>query len=273
MLAALDQSRVWYGLFRVTEQIDKTTAVKFGFFKLLFPTIKTLWKAKLSTHRGFVVDLFAPFHAEFDGDSPSDLSVEIIMNKISSASGQKSNVVGEEELLKENKRKADYETSRTAHLAAGPQVVTEATAISFEDEDAFKSAVAAVRSDSDDTTWMLSTLDGKVLKVGGTGSGDPVEEVKDSLPSSSIAFALIRVTDQYDESTTIKFVYIKWKPDSISPQVKSLFATMKGAIDPLFEPYHTDISASAPEDITAKIITEKVQAAAGTKNNVKAVDA
>jgi hypothetical protein len=45
-------------------------------------SIKPTQRARVSTHRGFVVDAFSPFHCEFNIGSPDEFSEEICMSKI-----------------------------------------------------------------------------------------------------------------------------------------------------------------------------------------------
>ena len=59
---------------RCAEVIDKSTTVKFCLVKMIGGGVPTMFKAKISTHKGFVDRLFAPIHTEFLHDSIKDFT-------------------------------------------------------------------------------------------------------------------------------------------------------------------------------------------------------
>ena len=56
--AALDPNQPQYALFRTTEQIDKTTAVRFSFLRIVPTTLPPSKKAMIGTNGGFISELF-----------------------------------------------------------------------------------------------------------------------------------------------------------------------------------------------------------------------
>lgn len=83
----LDDSAVGYGLVRFIEQIDQSETVKFCFVNWVGDNIHRMQRAVLSTHRGFVNNLFQPFHVDLECTNKNEISRDIIMAKIKKASG------------------------------------------------------------------------------------------------------------------------------------------------------------------------------------------
>lgn len=93
MVGNLTDQEVFYGLFRITEQIDKSTTVKFGFVNLMpEKNVSAIKRGKISTHQGFVSGLFSPFTTDFNIDAPDGLSFEIAKTKFGKISGTSTNV-------------------------------------------------------------------------------------------------------------------------------------------------------------------------------------
>jgi len=84
---------VMYGLFRTTEQIDDSVTVKFVHIDWRGEKIHTMQRAKLATHSGVVRALFHPFHVDIPATSDDEITENIIMKKIKTASGTAVHVV------------------------------------------------------------------------------------------------------------------------------------------------------------------------------------
>merc|ERR1712169_125295 len=81
-------------------------------------------------------------------------------------------------------------------------------------------AYAAVRSDSDPTTWAVAGYDKDakdkiVLEATGTGS---LDELAGHFHEDACQFAYLRVTTGDEESKRAKFVFIAWTPQGRHPQ-------------------------------------------------------
>lgn len=83
----LQDDIVGYGLVRFIEQIDQSETVKFCFVNWVGDNVHRMQRAVLSTHKGFVRNLFSPFHVDHECNRKDEISEEIIMAKIKKASG------------------------------------------------------------------------------------------------------------------------------------------------------------------------------------------
>jgi len=257
MLSNLDSDNVYYGYFRVIEKYDQSTTVKFGYLKLMSQKVSPLKRAKISTHRGFITGLFQPSHVEFDIGDLSEINEKDIMLKFGKTTGTVSNVTDKAETLMASKM---VEHKKVDHLVT----VKSDTKMKFDDEEAFKAAIQDVRDDSNDTMWMLGSYVKKnQLGLIGRGEGD-LSELLDSLEEKSVNFGLYRVVETIDKSNTVKFVFIKWQPRNVNSKLKGEIATLKGAITPLFSPWHVDFFCETKDEISEEIIKKQVSAVAGT---------
>jgi len=104
-------------------------------------------------------------------------------------------------------------------------------------------AIAAVRSDSTETTWAcLGYTDGKApeLRVVATGVG-PADRLQPHLDASQVLYCLVRVGQQVDHSMTVKFAAISWLGDEVAPLRKAKLSSMRGSVDRLLSPVHTEL--------------------------------
>jgi len=92
MTALFEPDNVNFGLLRVTEVIDKSVTTKFVYIKWQPESVPAMKKADVSTKKGKIDDLFRPFHVDFLISNKSEISTQIVMDKVSSASGSKSHV-------------------------------------------------------------------------------------------------------------------------------------------------------------------------------------
>jgi len=260
---ALNDKEVLYGFFRIKEMFDKTNTTKFVFMKVMSANVTGLRKAKLSTHRGFVTKVFEPYHMEIEIDSPSELTVEMVTEKIQDTMGTKSRVTQKEATVR-----VDRHDKAREELKKGPAAAKESgVSIGFDDEHAFKQAIADVRSDANPTTWMMSKYVDKKVFLLGSGQGD-VSELVPLLKDDEISYGLLRVTDKIDNSTTVKFVFIAWTGSQVKPQTKALVSANKGSIEVLFEPQHVKFFSSDTKEFTVDNILDRVQTASGSKSRV-----
>lgn len=78
---------VMYGLIRMVEMIDSTEAIKFCFVDWRGDNINRMQRANLGIHSGAVQQLFHPYHVDIQPTNLSEITEEIIMQKIKNASG------------------------------------------------------------------------------------------------------------------------------------------------------------------------------------------
>jgi len=77
-----DKTTTAYGLLRVTQTIDKSLTTKFVFVTYQGPDLVPLAKAKISTLRGGVLQVFHPFHVEMFVDAVDEVSEEALSAKL-----------------------------------------------------------------------------------------------------------------------------------------------------------------------------------------------
>jgi len=92
MVQYLKDDIVAYGLLRKTDKIDESLTVKFVHIVWVGENIDRMHRARLGTHKGAINNLFAPYHVDCSFVNKSDISEEIIMQKIQDASGNRSKV-------------------------------------------------------------------------------------------------------------------------------------------------------------------------------------
>uniref|UniRef100_UPI003980CBBD hypothetical protein n=1 Tax=Salmonella sp. s54925 TaxID=3159674 RepID=UPI003980CBBD len=86
-----------YALFRVTDVLDDIATVKFVYIQWIGEFVKPLAKAKVSTNKSDLEEIFHPAHATIFATSFDDISESEIMDKIQSSSGSKSHVRNKED--------------------------------------------------------------------------------------------------------------------------------------------------------------------------------
>jgi hypothetical protein len=145
------------------------------------------------------------------------------------------------------------------------------TELVFANDAEAQGAITDLRNNNTPTNWVLfSYADSQknTLNLTGTGSGG-VEELRPHLDMAKVSYGLVRVTDQIDNSTTVKFVFIVWCGEKVPFVKKAQITTHKGSISTLVGQYHNDIYASNPSELTEQDIINKVRAASGTASFVK----
>jgi hypothetical protein len=83
----LDEKQIQYGLCRVGDVVDGHATTKFVFLVFLGAQVKTVAKARVTTHRGAVKDFFGQAHVTVDAATAEEASEEAIMARVTDASG------------------------------------------------------------------------------------------------------------------------------------------------------------------------------------------
>lgn len=264
MTSQLNDTDVFYSFFKVTEQYDKTVAVKFVFMKLMSQSVSPVNRAKVSTHAGFLKDYFSPVHVDFDLSSRHDINAQIVSEKIGSYTGTHSKVTQKTESLLQRQVVAGQASQRRN----SSDTEYQQNHIKFEDETAFKSAIKDVRNDSSGTTWMMGYYSGKsTLSLVASGKGG-LDDFRSALKVEEACFGLLRVTDKIDANVLVKFVYVRYQPNNYAPMKKGEVGTNIGAIDSFFANWHVDFVISSPDELTESEMMNKVQSASGSKSHV-----
>lgn len=270
--------KICYGLLRVTNIIDNSVTVKFVFIIWCGEQVPFMTKAKMTTHKGSIVNLVGQFHTDLFASNLGEISEEIIMTKVKDASGTSHHV--KESSPSIPTVTASVSTSTRAAQSTGvpratgsakpPAAPSTTSIIQFVDEDSCRNAINAVRSDRDETDWCLFTYDGNSNKIILLGKGDDgLDGLVQLLKEDQIMYGLYRTTDTIDNTIAVKFVYIVWVGDKVPIIRKARITTHKGEITSFIGQYHVDLNCSNLNEINEDIIRDLVQRASGTAIHVK----
>jgi len=261
MYGYLSEQGIAYALLRVTDVIDESVTVKFVFIAWVGDKVPFVRKARITTHRGAVVDFIGQHHASIDASNLSELTHDIIVKKISDASGSGNRVKG---------APTSTGTSTAAKPTAKGSSKVSAGSVVFINEQEIRAAIAKVRSDANPTDWVLLGYEGTTNKVILVGHGDSgLPELLPYLEPDKILYGLYRTTDLIDNSITVKFVLIIWVGEDVPTVRKARIVTHKGDITSFIGQYHVDVTASNLSEIDDEIIRGLVQDASGSAVHVK----
>jgi len=294
-----DVSQRMYGLLRLVDVYDGHRTIKFVFIPWAGERVGIMRKARMTTHKGSITELIGQAHVTIDCSEPGDMSDDIVMTRITDASGSGNRVLsavhrdGEApppraEAPKVNAPSAEVPKSEPAPVASKPApVVNKPTSssvsskgpsvprgnsseLSFGNVEEGQHAIKRVRSDEDAADWVLFGYEGNsnVVILEGVGSGG-LAELKQHLADDKIFYGIVRVYDSYDGHRTTKFVLILWVGDKVKIIRKARVTTHKGAVLEFLGQYHVDIPCSEQSEITDDIVKTQVQMAAGTAIHIK----
>jgi len=281
----LHESKIFYGLVRVTDRIDQSVTVKFVFIIWCGEKVPFVQKGKMTTHKGSITNLMGQFHNDLNCSNFNEISEEIIIGKVTDASGTSSHV-------KESAASATSSSysspSPSSPAPVQPQIKTtqqksssssisrpgvpqsSTTVVQFVDEEVIRSAIKQVRSDNDDTDWLLLGYEGNTNKVVlQAKDSDGLEGLLNHLKPTEVQYGLYRTTDTVDNTVAVKFVLILWVGEGVAGPRKARITTHKGEITSFIGQYHVDCSCSNMEEINEEIIHHLVQRASGTASFVK----
>jgi len=285
LVPILNDKVVAYGLARKVEQIDKTEAVKFVFIRFVGNNINRMLKARLGTHFGTITAFFNPYHVSIDITEPNEVSDEIIMRKITFASGTRVHVLDQHQSYSQQQRGAQLSSSGSSgNLMSAPRVApstklpavpktiaSTSQAIQLRNEDEIKANIKDVRNDASETDWCLVGYEGGkgnalISLAKGTGG---IAAILEHLQDNIVVYGLVRKEERIDKSITVKFAHIVWIGDNIDRMHRARLGTHKGAVQALFLPYHVDITVSQKSELSDEVIVQKIAEASGTAKKVK----
>jgi hypothetical protein len=269
-----------YLLIKKDIKVEMAKTVKFALIDWTPQGIPPLKRALLTTHKGQLKELLGAVHVTMPADNEKDLDEAALLAKIGDSAGtsskitEKSATVAQVEVKKgiragSGSVSSGGETKTPAGPAKTPSIPTGSGQMKFADEGAFKEAMKNVRDNTIAHTWMMArSVDKDTIGAIGSGQG-AVEDLVSKLEDDNVNFILLRVTEQIDKSTTVKFVFIKWQPENLAPMKKAGISVKKGDIEKVFTPFHVNLQISNKAELNTKDIMDKVAGASGTKSNVK----
>jgi len=264
-----------YILMKKDVKVEMAKTVKFALVDWTPDAIPPLKRALLSTHKGQLKELLGSVHVSMPASDTKDLDEAALMSKINASAGIASNVTDKAatgpkvEVKKGTSGRASVTDQKSPSKAQTPSVAQGGPGLKLSDD--FADAIKSVRDGKDGTTWMMarSADKGTSLNVVEKGQGS-VDDLQAKLEDDNCNFVLIRVTEQVDKSTTVKFVFVKWQAEALAPMTKAAISVRKGEIEKAFSPFHINLQISHKNELTQQLVQDKVAAASGQKSNVKA---
>jgi len=271
----------FYGLVRVTDKIDQSVTVKFVFIIWCGEKVPFVQKGKMTTHKGSITNLMGQFHNDINCSNFNEISEEIIIGKVTDASGTSSRVKESPASTTSTysspnpsspvPTRSTQKSSSSSHSGAKPGIPQgSTTVVQFIDEEGIRVAIKQVRSDNDETDWLLLGYEGNTNKVVlQAKDSDGLDGLLNHLKPNEVQYALYRTTDTVDNTVAVKFVLILWVGEGVAGPRKARITTHKGEITSFIGQYHVDCSCSNLEEVNEEIIRDLVQRASGTASYVK----
>jgi drebrin-like protein len=88
--------------------------------------------------------------------------------------------------------------------------------------------------------------------------------LKQNLNSGRVMYGLLKTTEKYDASITVKFVFIYFVGDAVPFAKRGRYGVVKGDVVKYFQPYHIDYEISDPKEINEQLIKVKISETTGT---------
>jgi len=282
----LDTER--YILLRIDHKVEMARTVKFAFITWFPPKLKIMRKALLSTHKGQVKDLLQPHHVTLDCNDETDLDESVIMDKIGFSSGTKlhetkkeaytapTNIssdgglkaMGRDRAWSKGSSGSDQPVACVRTIVKTPTAAKKSIDVQWVDADEANNAIKAVKLDSEPTDWMLCGYqDVKTLKLIGSGSGG-VAEMISHLDDEQVFYSFFRVTETYDKTVAVKFVFMKLMCNKVSPVKRAKMSVHAGFLKDYFSPVHVDFDITSRDEISPEIVSQKIGTYTGTYSKV-----
>jgi len=87
LIPHLKNDCVQYGLYRTTDTVDNTIAVKFVFICWVGDKVPIIRKARITTHKGEITSLIGQFHVDLNCSNLDEINDDIIRDLVQRASG------------------------------------------------------------------------------------------------------------------------------------------------------------------------------------------
>jgi len=270
----LNDKIVGYGLLRVAEKFDESEIIRFVFIKWYGPEIPRMLKARVGTHVGTIKEIISPFHVDIEADRLSELEESVVRDVVRKNAGIASRVLDKTHATAASpSSRASPPSGRSPSSAntAPSSVPKESNSVTFSDRSEIEAAIREVRNDASDHDWVLVTYDGpnsNNIILLGTGTGG-AEELISHLKDDIVAYGIVREVHRFDDSNTVKFAFINWQGQNIHRMLRARLGTHSGAVKDLFQPYHVDLHAEKPEEITPEIVSSLIKTNMGTATRVR----
>jgi len=273
----LRDDNVGYGIVRLVERFDGSDTVKFVFIKWVGENIHRMLRARLGTHSGTVKDIFSPYHVNVEAERKDEITEEIIVQTIKKAAGTAVHVLdktvsGGQTTYSPSQSHSPKSPARSnsGNFGGGGGVPKGGQEVNFPNLQELKAAIQDVRKDSSHTNWVLASYDApnsNNIILLGSGSGGS-EELIGHLKDDIVGYGLVRQTERFDDSQRVMFAFINWTGENVHRMLRARLGTHSGAVKELFRPFHVDINATTPSEISSDILTKTIRETMGTASKV-----
>lgn len=138
------------------------------------------------------------------------------------------------------------------------------------DSPEIAAAYDAVRSESDETNWLLLSYaapTGEAMTLTATGSGG-IDELKTHLQDDQAQFAYLRIEYANDsESTRVKFALVIWIGEYTKVMRKARVGFQSGEVKKVLRHYSVQIDVGDKADLDEKEVVIKCRKAGGADYN------
>ncbi|KAK0183676.1 ADF-like domain-containing protein [Armillaria mellea] len=134
-------------------------------------------------------------------------------------------------------------------------------------DPAIAQAYEDVRSDKSETTWMLLDYESDRsdrLVVTSSGTGNPLDELKDSLDEGKASFAYGRVSYANDkESKREKFILVVWIGAKCKVMRKAKISVHSADVKNVLRVFSIEVAAREKGDLEEESIVKRLRKAGG----------
>jgi len=143
--------------------------------------------------------------------------------------------------------------------------------LAFTNKAEFDAAIKAVRDDKSDTNWLVVNYSDKDQLTFVASGSDGYSGMMAKIDDAAIAFALLRVIEVIDgKSKTVKFIFVKYVPETAKPMKRAEVATRSGAVEKTLGQYHVAFDISKKSELSEDIALKKLGQASGSASSVVA---
>jgi len=126
-----------------------------------------------------------------------------------------------------------------------------------------KSAYEDVRSDANDTNWVVYGYEGNnkiVKKASGAGG---LDELKGTLEDDQVQYGYLRVVSGDSESKRAKFVFISWVGERVGPLKRAKVSVHKAGVKQVIQSFAIEVHAEKQDELAEEDILARVRKAGG----------
>eukprot|EP00026_Physarum_polycephalum_P017821 Phypoly_transcript_19170.p1 GENE.Phypoly_transcript_19170~~Phypoly_transcript_19170.p1 ORF type:complete len:146 (+),score=22.88 Phypoly_transcript_19170:96-533(+) len=126
-----------------------------------------------------------------------------------------------------------------------------------------KSSYEEVRSDANETNWVVFGYEGNSkIVVQGSGTGG-LEELKGSLQDDQVQYGYLRVVSGDSESKRAKFVFISWVGERVGPLKRAKVSVHKAGVKQIIQSFAIEVHAEKQDELHEDDIVTRVRKAGG----------